>query len=88
MSRTEGFHTSVMRPGLPRERESWRDIAACADTEDPEVFFDRNCRSTAARICGRCAVRSECLADVMAMPGYVRNVGQFRAGQWFAISHR
>ena len=44
----------------------WRQ-AACADT-DTELFFSRapGAKSAAVRVCKRCPVQRECLADVMA----------------------
>lgn len=47
--------------GLPEET-NWQERALCAQT-DPEAFFPEKGGSTreAKRICGGCAVRSQCL---------------------------
>jgi WhiB family redox-sensing transcriptional regulator len=44
----------------------WRDRALCSQV-DPEAFFPENGESTreAKRVCGRCDVRAECLADAL-----------------------
>ena len=46
--------------------ESWREVAACAET-GPELFFPGKGESTrmARAICGGCEVRAECLRDAL-----------------------
>jgi len=56
------------------DSSDWRDRAACAaPAVDPEVFFpgpgERGKVARAKRICARCPVRGECLAEGLAMPG-------------------
>lgn len=46
----------------------WRELALCAQT-DPEAFFpERNSPGKGAKkICDRCDVKADCLADALAM---------------------
>lgn len=47
---------------------SWRDVAACRGM-DPDLFFPTRSADVppeAARACGRCPVRDECLDDAIA----------------------
>lgn len=65
----------------PDPDESWREDALCAQT-DPEAFFpekgDEN--TTAKRVCGRCTVRSQCLACALD--------GDERFGVWGGLTTR
>ena len=47
-------------------RDDWRAGALCAQT-DPEAFFPAPTQTAhaALRICARCEVRAECLADAI-----------------------
>lgn len=47
--------------------DHWQDSALCAQT-DPRLWFLESGGSAvlARRVCGRCPVKAECLADVMA----------------------
>jgi WhiB family redox-sensing transcriptional regulator len=60
---------------------SWRLDALCAET-DPEAFFPEKGGSTreAKRVCGGCAVRSECLEYALA--------NDERFGIWGGLSER
>lgn len=65
----------------PVSAGEWRRNAACADS-DPETFFPLSYRQDeqvrpARRICGRCPVRSACLADVMATEDPARRWGVY-----------
>jgi hypothetical protein len=51
---------------------TWRDRAACADIEDPEVMFphsDKKDIDRAKAVCAGCPVVGECLEAVMAEEG-------------------
>lgn len=65
-----------------READNWRASADCRTT-DPELFFNYNKIPWVEAVCVGCPVKRDCLDDVMSMPDYHRNVGQYRAGQWF-----
>ncbi len=62
--------TAMLRsPVLSTAR--WRDRAACAAPGvDPEWFFPAPGQQGkhAKRICARCPVKAECLADALAVP--------------------
>jgi WhiB family redox-sensing transcriptional regulator len=47
--------------------QTWRDEALCQQT-DPDVFFpEKGYTSRAAKkVCGRCPVRTACLADAIS----------------------
>jgi WhiB family redox-sensing transcriptional regulator len=64
-----------------RAEESWRLDALCAET-DPEAFFPDQGGSTreAKRVCGGCAVRTECLEAALA--------NDERFGIWGGLSER
>jgi WhiB family redox-sensing transcriptional regulator len=59
----------------------WQEEALCAQT-DPEAFFPEKGGSTreAKRVCGRCAVQSECLEYALARDE--------RFGIWGGLSER
>lgn len=49
---------------------TWQDRAACRDDPHPEAWFPDNRhhdRERAVRVCMGCPVRSECLADELAI---------------------
>ncbi|MFJ7279826.1 WhiB family transcriptional regulator [Kitasatospora sp. NPDC098663] len=52
---------------LDRGSSRWRLKAACAGTEDPEIFFGdpRADHSDALALCGQCPVRQQCLNDAI-----------------------
>lgn len=39
----------------------WRDKAACAECDDPEIFFEGGVSSASSRFCQRCEARTDCL---------------------------
>jgi hypothetical protein len=45
-------------------RDTWRDVAACADTED-DIFFNPDREEQAERICGQCPVWADCVDDAV-----------------------
>lgn len=53
-------------PTLPNAL-SWADRAACRGYYDPEVFFSEAAYKVreAKKLCGRCPVRAECLAETL-----------------------
>lgn len=57
--------------GLDSPRDDWPERAACKDA-DPDLFYpdrgDMNAIKQAKRICRRCPVQAECLADALARP--------------------
>lgn len=57
--------STTILPVLDTER--WHHSALCAQT-DPEVFFPESGRNAtdAKRVCRRCPVQAECLADALA----------------------
>jgi WhiB family redox-sensing transcriptional regulator len=59
----------------------WREQALCAEV-DPELFFPEKGRpnSEAAKICGRCAVQSECREDALQ--------SHARFGIWGGLTER
>ena len=61
--------------------DAWRLDALCAET-DPEAFFPEKGGSTreAKRVCGGCAVRTECLEAALA--------NDERFGIWGGLSER
>jgi WhiB family redox-sensing transcriptional regulator len=65
----------------PLSDETWRLDALCAET-DPEAFFPEQGGSTreAKRVCGGCAVRTECLEAALA--------NDERFGIWGGLSER
>lgn len=42
------------------ERFAWMDLAPCASTDDPDLWFDSNRRAEAKRICAACPVADRC----------------------------
>ena len=60
---------------------SWQDSALCAQT-DPEAFFPEKGGSTreAKKVCGRCAVRGDCLEYALGHDE--------RFGIWGGLSER
>lgn len=63
------------------EAQSWRDYAACAET-DPEIFYPEKGESNhaAKKVCAGCFVREQCLAYA------VDNVETF--GVWGGLSEQ
>ncbi|MFC8797317.1 WhiB family transcriptional regulator [Promicromonospora sp. NPDC057138] len=61
-------HRAFPAPAL-RSGESWRVLAACVGA-DPEAFYadDGAVQELARGICGRCPVRTICLADALDAP--------------------
>lgn len=54
----------------------WRNRAACARPGvDPDLFFpgpgEHGKAARAKRVCGRCPVQAPCLAEGLAMPGWL-----------------
>ena len=68
-------------PVAPVADDAWRLDALCAET-DPEAFFPEQGGSTreAKRVCGGCAVRTECLEAALA--------NDERFGIWGGLSER
>jgi WhiB family redox-sensing transcriptional regulator len=62
-------------------RETWQDLALCAQT-DPEAFFPEKGGSTreAKRICSACDVRQDCLEFALG--------NDERFGIWGGLSER
>lgn len=56
---------------------TWRDEAACWDT-DPAVFFDYRRHDEAKAICAGCPVTAECLDYALSMAG----ITQDGSGVW------
>ena len=67
--------------GTEADAQSWQEQALCAET-DPEAFFPEKGGSTreAKRVCGGCAVRTECLEAALA--------NDERFGIWGGLSER
>ena len=77
----EAFPAQLWNSDAPTGDESWRLDALCAET-DPEAFFPEKGGSTreAKRVCGGCAVRSECLEFALS--------SDERFGIWGGLSER
>ena len=77
---TSAFLPGDLTAALPAD-DSWRVDALCAET-DPEAFFPEQGGSTreAKRVCGGCAVRTECLEAALA--------NDERFGIWGGLSER
>jgi hypothetical protein len=48
--------------------QAWQELAACAETANPDLFTSPNPidQAAAKKYCGRCAVQTECLTDAIA----------------------
>lgn len=61
---------SALRTGLP-----WQSLAACVLERVDPAIFEKDLRA-AAVVCGRCAVKNECLVDALRL----KAVDIYRAG--------
>ena len=43
----------------------WADVASCKDARPDELFVRGAAQNRAKQVCGRCPVRTECLAEAL-----------------------